>query len=383
PSQSHGTGKRVVDFIALLLLICVASIAASMGVYTWLTPTSPQAPVAGQFYTSSSQSVLSSEFMVQFEGVVATVYASRATKSTAPVEQSYLAAEALGQALVLSSDGWFVTTQAVVPEARAGYVVVLPDGRAYTVEAVALDPVAPLVYLKAAVRNLTATPFAAPEELAPNVPVAAVTVDGQGTARSWYLGYLANIEARTPVASRADLAVGSETLPDRYLLDRVLPAGSRGAPVVTLGGKVVGLVGDYGGSLRAVVPLGNLAGVIETLFANQPVRRSLLGVTYVQSTWLSLPAGEEQAATGALLVPGARRAAVVAKSPAAQAGLREGDSIVAVDGRRLNGASLSLVLQRYRAGGTLELTVRRDGAERAVAITLGEVLGGYYTASAE
>ena len=111
----------------------------------------------------------------------------------------------------------------------------------------------------------------------------------------------------------------------------------------------------------------------DALFAEQAARRPLIGLTYVQSTWLLTPSSP--GAAGAVLTSAARRAAVVSNSPAAKAGLKEGDSIVAIDNEPLNYLSLSFMLQRYRPGATVELTVERAGKEQKVKVTLGEVEG--------
>ncbi|MFN3929526.1 MAG: S1C family serine protease, partial [Thermoflexus sp.] len=71
-------------------------------------------------------------------------------------------------------------------------------------------------------------------------------------------------------------------------------------------------------------------------------------------------------------VDGARILEVLPNSPAAKAGLRPGDRIVAVEGEPVDQAHpLADHLRRYRPGDIVHLTVLRDGEERIVAITLG------------
>jgi regulator of sigma E protease len=66
------------------------------------------------------------------------------------------------------------------------------------------------------------------------------------------------------------------------------------------------------------------------------------------------------------LEPTRQVAAVVADSPAAQAGLRSGDEIVAVDGRRVTEAVQIRDVVQAADGRPVTLTVRRDGAERTL-----------------
>ncbi len=381
PQPGH-SGHKWIDFISLLILIAVVGLAASVAVYYWLLPVSPSAISQRSVHTTIAQPELSDDFVKQLTGATATVFALRQVKAGAAlVDQSYLTNEALGQALVLSSDGWLVTTQLVVGEASGDYVVVPADGKVYPVEIVALDPVAPLTYLKIAARNLTATPFALTTDVAINDPVVVISNESQGVDRSWYLRYLANLSSRTAFTNRADLVVASESLPDRYLLDQALPSSGKGAPVINLQGKVVGLVADYGGQLRGVVPLVNMTAVIDKLFSEQKTVRPVLGVNYLQASWLIT--ADSQVGNGAILATQARRPAVIANSAADKAGLKEGDRIIALDNERLTNLSLSAALQRFRPGSPVEIIIERSGKEEKINVTLGEIEGEAYDSTAE
>ena len=61
--------------------------------------------------------------------------------------------------------------------------------------------------------------------------------------------------------------------------------------------------------------------------------------------------------------------AVTTGSPADASGLQRGDVIVAVDGRELDdSANLAELAEHTPAGGKVELTVRRGGAEHRFAV---------------
>jgi S1-C subfamily serine protease len=91
-----------------------------------------------------------------------------------------------------------------------------------------------------------------------------------------------------------------------------------------------------------------------------------LGITYSplsaeEAEGLGLPAGE-----------GARVVEVVQGGPAAQAGVRDGDVILAVDGERVRPPDglRRLILSR-NPGDEVELTVLRSGRELTLAVVLG------------
>ncbi len=58
--------------------------------------------------------------------------------------------------------------------------------------------------------------------------------------------------------------------------------------------------------------------------------------------------------------------------PGAEAGIRAGDVITAVDGRRVHsGEELIVKTRAHRPGDRLELTLERDGKETHVSLVLG------------
>jgi len=303
------------------------------------------------------------------------LFVARATKGGPLLDQVNLVREAVGQAVLLSSDGWLATTQAVINDPRRSYLATTADGKLHPVTMVVTDPVAPLVYLKIEASNLTVTPFVDFTSLQVGQPVAAAALVSQSSARGLYVRRLSSLQARL-IQGRGDLPVSSESLPDRYLLDEALPAGSLGAPVATLRGEVVGLVADYGGAARAIVPLDSLALVMEGLFSKQELQRPSLGIFYLDASWVApfLPIGQATFSEGALATPSGKQPAVAPRSPAANAGLKEGDVVVALGGERLGRRSLSSLLQQYRPGARVELTVERPGKEVKLVATLGEVV---------
>lgn len=64
---------------------------------------------------------------------------------------------------------------------------------------------------------------------------------------------------------------------------------------------------------------------------------------------------------------------VSADSPAAEAGLKQGDLILAVDGTEINAEKgLAEVVQGFKPGDEVTLKIERDGAEQELKVTLGE-----------
>ncbi len=375
--KHHARYRWVGELLLITVLAVIVSGAVSVSVTSFLQPFASLPQVARQPRQAATQAVEPrSEVAGRLSQATAVLFSARTAKvGTAVLDQAYLIGEAIGQALVLSSDGWLVTTQAVVPDTKRAYLAATGDGSLHAVTQVVLDPVAPLAYLKVEAQNLAATAFADYGSLAAGQPVIATPQLSQGGSRSTFVRRLVTLEALLP-ASRAELVTTSEELPDRFLLDDALPRAALGAPVANLQGEVVGLLAGVGEQARAVVPLDSLATVIDGLFSASTVRRPILGVSYAATLALNQFLPEARALRqGALLVAG-RRPAVVPGSPAAAAKLQEGDVVLQVQADRVGPRSLSALVAQYRPGTKLELKVWRQGKERNVTVTLGEVTAG-------
>src|SRR4030095_6479792 len=155
--------------------------------------------------------------------------------------------------------------------------------------------------------------------------------------------------------------------------DASINPGSSGGPLVDLRGRIVGIntlvLTQGGGSdgLGFAAPSNIVRTVYEQIRQNGFVRRGDIGVraqtiTPVLAAGLNLPLDH-----GALL------ADVFPESPAAIAGLRRGDVVLAIDSKPIeNGRQLYITLYRHLAGEVVTLEIQRDGREWRVPVAMGE-----------
>lgn len=147
-----------------------------------------------------------------------------------------------------------------------------------------------------------------------------------------------------------------------------LPRGSSGSPVVSADGTVVGLsthrLGD--GFYLALPADEDLRARLDALAAGRERHRPTLGVGLAPaSVARKLRRSVGLPEQDGLLVRG-----VEDGGPAAEAGLAEGDLLVAVDGRPLSSVDdLYDALERTEPGGSIALTVVRGTEERIVTVT--------------
>ncbi|MBW8271017.1 trypsin-like peptidase domain-containing protein [Caldovatus aquaticus] len=180
------------------------------------------------------------------------------------------------------------------------------------------------------------------------------------------------------IVSARGREIGAGPFDDFIQTDAAINPGNSGGPLFNTAGEVVGIstaiyspTGAYAG-IGFATPSDLARGVIEQLRRDGRIERGWLGVS-VQDLNGEVPEGGSAARRGAgRPAGGVLIAAVERGSPAARAGLRPGDVVVALDGERIE-TSRALVrnVAALPPGQTVRLTVLRDGREREIRVQVG------------
>lgn len=155
--------------------------------------------------------------------------------------------------------------------------------------------------------------------------------------------------------------------------DAAINPGNSGGPLVNLSGQVVGVN-------SAIATTGGLqqdAGSIGVGFAI-PIEQVITTADQILRTGEArYPViGAKVRTGGSTELDGAVIDQVMEGAPAAAAGLRKGDLVVAVNGDRItDGIALIVAIRTHRPGESIELTVVRDDEERTVELTLDSEVG--------
>ncbi|MBY0586477.1 trypsin-like peptidase domain-containing protein [bacterium] len=156
--------------------------------------------------------------------------------------------------------------------------------------------------------------------------------------------------------------------------DAAINPGSSGGPLVNLRGEIVGvntaIASHTGGSsgVGFAIPSPLVQQVVEELVAHGRVRRAFLGVEFPH-----LFTHDRSVELGLISARGALVAGVGKGSPAAQAGIREGDVVLEFNGQAVaDDSHLINLVSRSAPGQKVEMIVWRGKKRVSLAVTLGE-----------
>jgi Do/DeqQ family serine protease len=269
----------------------------------------------------------------------------------------------LGSGVVIRSDGYLLTNHHVV--ADAGRISVdLPDGRSLPATLVGSDPASDLAVLRVQAKDLPTVPFGDSD----NTKVGDVVLafgNPLGVGQTVTMGIVS--------AKGRSTGVGDGSYEDFLQTDAPINRGNSGGALIDMEGRLVGInaqiMSPSGGNigLGFAIPSSMAKAVSDQLIEGGVVHRARLGVTAQSLT------SDLATSLGLKDTRGALVSSVDDKSPAAQAGVRQGDVIVALDDRPVHDANmLRNSVASLRPGSTVRVDVLRDGRREQLTARLAE-----------
>lgn len=278
-----------------------------------------------------------------------------------------------GTGFLVSSSGLIVTNRHVVVSRDAQHTVFLPDDRKFDATVLDIDPVNDLALMKIEGEGF---PFL---ELETNDDHRiGQTVIAIGNA----LGRFDNTVTRgilsavgRDIEARNFTTGGIEQLEEVLQTDAAINSGNSGGPLINLDGHVIGVntaVEQDAQGLGFAIPASEVRNILASYASFGSIARPRLGVRYFTIT-ADLAETENLAhSDGAWVHSGEEGVtAIVLNGPAHQAGLKDGDIILAVDDVTLEDHhSLSKVIQGKHVGDRIKLKIARNGAILTLTATL-------------
>jgi len=287
-----------------------------------------------------------------------------------PLGQIYLPKERVAFGVILTSDGWLASFGKNLTDPKDHFIVVTADQKIFSPQKIIFDEATEATFLKIETQNLPVPKLGEYGNLALGEKV--IIPFGKQSMKITQIENLAYEKNSEP----KDLIKSSEKFSKSILFKDNLNANEIGAPIVNLNGEVVGIASGPDGT---GTPINFWRSAFLTLLKNNQIKRPYLGARYLnlaKAIGLSETISQNKIA-GALIwgdknlqIKGAEK-----NSPAAKAGLRDGDIILKINDEEISQKiDLAEIIQKYSPDDILELTILRDKKEKTVEVTLGEKL---------
>ncbi len=282
-----------------------------------------------------------------------------------------------GTGFLISVDGYILTNKHLVEAAReetGEYRIILNNGKEYFAQLIDKDSFNDLAILKIFDKDLPVVELGDSNSLQVGASVIAI-----GNALGLYentvtKGIVSGL-GRSLIAS--DQSGNAEALDNLLQTDAKINVGNSGGPLVDLTGKVVGIntaVEQAGSAIGFAIPINDAKPVIRSIKERGLIIRPRLGVRYRMLTPEIAQDNNLTRNSGAWITTESKELpAILPDSPAAKAGLGEGDIVFEINAIKIEGKNTLLsIIQRYKPGDKIGLKIQRGERVIIRAVVLDE-----------
>lgn len=358
-------------------LIATGVIAALIGGGTAVGVTAATSAISGSGKQSEIETSTADQKVKTVDSPDWTAVAADASKSVVSIQARGAEGEALGSGFVYKDDYIVTNNHVVAPgdSAQSEINVVFHDGASVAAKIVGRDPITDIAVLKLSTKpeGLTPLPIGDSNGLKVGEPVMALG-NPLGLADTVTTGIVSALNR--PVATQQKGSGGEadiSTITNAIQVDAAINPGNSGGPLINAAGKFIGVnssiatmptAGDQqAGSIGIgfAIPATQATYIADQLISSGKAKHAYLGVTITSGS-----VENEGITTGAAVV-----SKVESGSPAAAAGLREGDAIIKAGGTTVNSAiSLQALVRAQEDGQDLPLTIVRNGKTQDITVSL-------------
>jgi S1-C subfamily serine protease len=274
----------------------------------------------------------------------------------------------IGSGVIYDSSGWILTNRHVV-EGNDTVTVELKDGREFQGSVYGIDTLTDLAIVKVDATGLPAAPIGTSDGLKIGQLVIAI-----GSPLGMYSF---SVTSGILSGKGRDIQVDNgNRITNLLQTDAAINPGNSGGPLVDATGAVVGIntaVATDSSGIGFAIPIDIARPIMDQAKAGEQLSRPWIGIRFES---IDQKVKKERSLTvdnGALVTAGSGSGtAIQADSPAAKAGLKDGDIITAINGITIDGEHpLDALLVRFAPNDTISLDVLRDGATIKLSVTLG------------
>jgi serine protease Do len=271
---------------------------------------------------------------------------------------------ALGSGVIVTEDGYILTNNHVVDGADEIKVALADDKTVYDAKVIGADPQTDIAVIKVEAKKLPAVVISDSDLLEVGDTVLAIG-NPFGVGQTVTTGI---------VSAKGRGGMGIVDYEDFIQTDASINPGNSGGALVDIEGRLVGInqsiISRSGGNqgIGFAVPINLARYVMERLVSDGKVTRGYLGVMIQPVTPELAKEFKLPENSGALVGD------VTEKSPAAEAGLKEGDVIIEFNGKKVTDSRhLRLMVAQTAPGTKVPVKILRDGKAETLTVNLGEL----------
>jgi S1-C subfamily serine protease len=280
-------------------------------------------------------------------------------------------ATGVGSGVIFNSNGWILTNHHVV-EGGEKFDVELNDGRVLSGSVYGIDTLTDLAIVKVDATNLPTASIGESDALKVGQLVVAIG-SPLGTYSNSVTSGIVSAKGRSITTD------GNQSLTNLIQTDAAINPGNSGGPLLDADGNVVGIntaIASNSNGIGFAIPIDIARPIMDQAVAGQKLARPYLGISFVSITRQLAEDEKLSVQEGALVggrdANGSATPGVKAGTPAAAAGIKDGDIIVSVNGKAIDESHpLDATLSQFSPGDTVSVDVLRDGQHVTLQVTLG------------
>ena len=278
--------------------------------------------------------------------------------------------QGIGTGIIVSEDGYILTNSHVISDGNAEQITVdLYDGTEYSGKVLWNDSSLDLAIVKIEASNLSAAELGDADEI--HIGDYALAIGnplGLNYERSVTSGIISGLNR---AITTQDESTGKTNNMDGLIqTDAAINSGNSGGPLINSNGQVIGINTAKASSsegLGFAIPINTATPIIKQIREKGTYEQTYIGIAGVDLSTIT-----ENYATDFNAKNGVYVMQIYTGSPAASAGLKEGDIITEIDGKAVDGmSSLKSRMINYTPGDEIELTVEREKSDQKIKLTLG------------
>jgi serine protease Do len=282
-------------------------------------------------------------------------------------------ANGIGSGFIFDADGWILTNKHVV-EGADQINVQLNDSRVFSGRVYGIDTLTDLAIVKIDATGLPVAPLGSSDELELGQMAIAIGNPLGNFENTVTTGVVSGLGRQIQAGDSSGSS--SEQLNNLIQTDAAINPGNSGGPLINSAGQVIGIntaVNQDAQGIGFAIPISVARPILLLALDGKPIARPWIGVYY---TLVTAQVAEDRGLSvdhGVLINASSSGApGVFPGSPAAKAGLADGDIVVAVDGEAVDADhDLATRVLPHVPGDTVTLSVVRDGRTLDIEVTLG------------